>query len=70
MSCQSHLSANDKGDNDMILVVVDRSPGICHAAEENPKKTSARKSSISSISQILKLSLLPPMRLWDLSIIQ
>ena len=30
--------ANDKGDNEMILGAVDRSPGICFTAEENPRK--------------------------------
>ena len=30
--------ANDKGDNEMILGAVHRSPGICHTAEENPRK--------------------------------
>ena len=30
--------ANDKGDNEMILRAVHRSPGICLTAEENPRK--------------------------------
>ena len=30
--------ANDKGDNEMILGTVHRSPGICLTAEENPRK--------------------------------
>ena len=30
--------ANDKGDNEMILGAVHRTPGICLAAEENPGK--------------------------------
>ena len=30
--------ANDKGDNEMILGAVCRSPGICLTAEENPRK--------------------------------
>ena len=30
--------ANDKGDNEMILGAVHRSPGICLNAEENPRK--------------------------------
>ena len=30
--------ANDKGDNEMILGAVHRSPGICLTAEENPTK--------------------------------
>ena len=34
--------ANDKGDNEMILGAVHRSPGIFLTAEENPQKTSAR----------------------------
>ena len=32
------LVANDKGDNEMILGAVFRSPGICLTAEENPRK--------------------------------
>ena len=31
--------ANDKGDNEMILGAVHRSPGICLTAEENPRKS-------------------------------
>ena len=30
--------ANDKGDNEMILRAVYRSPGICLTAEENARK--------------------------------
>ena len=30
--------ANDKGDNEMILGAVHRSPSICLTAEENPRK--------------------------------
>ena len=30
--------AKDKGDNEMILGAVHRSPGICLIAEENPRK--------------------------------
>ena len=30
--------ANDKGDNEMILGAVHRSPGICLTAVENPRK--------------------------------
>ena len=29
---------NDKGDNEMILGAVHKSPGICFTAEENPRK--------------------------------
>ena len=32
------LVANDKGDNEIILWAVHRSPGICLTAEENPRK--------------------------------
>ena len=32
------LIANDKGDNEMILGAVHRSPGICLTVEENPRK--------------------------------
>ena len=30
--------ANDKGDNEMILGAVHRSPDVCLIAEENPRK--------------------------------
>ena len=30
--------ANDKGDNEIILGAVHRSPGICLTAEKNPRK--------------------------------
>ena len=33
---QSHLSANDKGDNKMIPVAVHKSPSICLTVEKNP----------------------------------
>ena len=36
-SCPSSVT-NDKGDNEMILGAVHRSPGICLTAEENPRK--------------------------------
>ena len=36
VSRQSYLLANDKGDNEMILGAVYRSPGIYLTAEENP----------------------------------
>ena len=39
VSCQSCLSANDKGDNEMILGPVQRSPGIYLTADENPGKS-------------------------------
>jgi hypothetical protein len=39
MSWQSHLSANDKGDNEMIPGVVHRSHAIYLIAEENPGKS-------------------------------
>ena len=35
---ERRLSANDKGDNKVILGTVHRSPGICLAAEETPGK--------------------------------
>ena len=31
------LVANDKGDNEMIIGAVHRSPGICLTAKENPR---------------------------------
>ena len=36
ISCPSRLSANDKGDNEMISGAVHRSPGVYLTAEENP----------------------------------
>ena len=39
VSRQSSLSANDKGDNDMIPGAVHRSSGIYLTAEENPGKS-------------------------------
>ena len=38
MSNQSRLSANLKGDNEMIPVAVHRSPGVCLMTEETPGK--------------------------------
>ena len=34
--------ADDKGDNEMILGAVHRSPGMCLTAEENPRKPQLR----------------------------
>ena len=39
VSYQSHLSANDKGNNEVTLGAVHRSPGIYLMAEENPTKS-------------------------------
>ena len=36
---QSRLSTDDKGDNEMILEAVPRSPGIYVGAEKKPRKT-------------------------------
>ena len=38
VSCQSRLSANDTGENNMIPRAVFRYPGIYLTAEENPGK--------------------------------
>ena len=38
VSRQSRLSANDKGDNEMKLEDMHRSPGISLTVEENPRK--------------------------------
>ena len=38
VSCQSHLLANDKGDNEMIPGAVHRSPGVYLIAEANLRK--------------------------------
>ena len=38
MSLLWYFSFHDKGDNEMILESVHRSPGICLKAEENPRK--------------------------------
>ena len=38
MLCQSRLSANNKGHNEMIPEAVHRSPGVYLTAEENPRK--------------------------------
>ena len=35
---------NDKGDNEMILGAVHRSPGICLTAEENPSNLHTERS--------------------------
>ena len=37
-TCQSYLSANDKGDNEMKWGAVHKSPDIYFTAEENPAK--------------------------------
>ena len=34
---QSRMSANDKGDNELILGAVHRSPDICPTVEETPE---------------------------------
>ena len=38
-SVASVTSVANKGDNEMILGAVHRSPGVCLTAEENPRKT-------------------------------
>ena len=43
---------NGKGDNEMILGAVHRSPGICLTAKEKPQKTSARRPSVEGAVQM------------------
>ena len=38
-SCHSRLSANDKGDNEMMPGAVLRNPNICLTAEKTPGKS-------------------------------
>ena len=40
--------ANDKGDNEMILGAVHKSPAICLTAEENPRKPQLGDSLMNS----------------------
>ena len=46
--------ANDKGNNEMILGAVHRSPGICLTAEENPRKPQLgdRQSIWQSVAEV------------------
>ena len=53
VSRQSHLSANDKDDNEMIPGAVHRSPDICLTAEENLGETSARRLPIKAIRPVI-----------------
>ena len=50
---------NDKGDNEMILGAVHRSPGICLTAEENPARRPSDEGAVS-ISHRLKWGPFPP----------
>ena len=47
--------ANDKGDNDMILEVVHRSPGNCLTAVENPRKPQLRDGLMNGLSDQYRL---------------
>ena len=49
--------ANDRGDNEMILGAVHKSPGICLTAEENPQKTSARRPSDEGVVRLVIASI-------------
>ena len=40
---------NVRGDNEIILGAVHRSPGICHTAVENPKESLLLKKSIDGL---------------------
>ena len=53
VSCQSRLSANDKGDNEMIPGDMHRSSGIYLTAKKNPKETSARKPSMNAARPVI-----------------
>jgi hypothetical protein len=42
--------ANDKGDNEMILVAVHRSSGICLTAEENPREPQLEEGAVQPVN--------------------
>ena len=43
------VTANDKGDNEVKLEIVHRSPGICLMVEENPGKHNVRYRLIKAL---------------------
>ena len=45
--------ANDKGDNEMIVETVHRSPDICLTAEENPGKPPRRPSDEVAVRPVI-----------------
>ena len=52
--------ANDKGDSEMVLGAVHRSPGICLTAEENLRKPQLGDRLMKGLSCRLKWSPFPP----------
>ena len=48
--------ANDKGENEMILGAVYRSPGICLTAEENPRKPQSLYSVLTLVTRGLHVN--------------
>ena len=51
--------ANDKGDNEMILGAVLRSPGICLTAEENPRKPQLGESDEGAVRPVISSNGVP-----------
>ena len=57
MSRQSHLSANDKGDNEVIPGAVLRSPDIYLTAEKKPVKPKLRDRLMKASNEVPQLEI-------------
>ena len=60
--------ANDKGDNEMILGAVHRSPCICLTAEENlrkPQLSSRRPSDEEALRPVIASNRVPFLQIWS-----
>ena len=55
----SRLSAKDKDDNDIIPGAVHRFPGIYIIAEDNARKTSAKRSTMKVVRQVIASNGIP-----------
>ena len=59
VSRQSRRSSNDKGNNEVIPVIVRRSPGIYLTAEENTGKPHLRESLMKAVRPFIALNGVP-----------
>ena len=63
VSRQSHLSANDNGDNEMTQKAVHRFASICLAAEENPGKPHLGDSKLKAVRPVVVSNGVPYLRM-------
>ena len=59
----SHVSANDKDANEMILGTAHRSPGISLKTEKKGRKTSARRPPMKAVRPVITSNAVPSLQM-------